>query len=230
MLSHTNETTLLRTSLEEEVERRVDEIEMIGEEEAAGSRRQGVSEITPGMRYLHVSQTIHQLITDRNRAAGLFITVASLLFTATAAILNARPTGKLIISIETIQRWALLVTCGSLTVLSLLTGLLLIRTRIRLLYEVAKMNALLGLPTGRVSRISPLSLFFLKQVLVSVSGGGFATLLSYPMFELYDPEATGHMLFAPPIGLCVTGGLITLYMVTVIRTTADAKLQAAAKP
>src|SRR4051794_11715209 len=65
-------------SLEEGVEKRVDQIEMLGEEEAAGLLA-GNSEVSPGMRYLHSSRTIHQLVTDRNRAVGLYLAVASLL-------------------------------------------------------------------------------------------------------------------------------------------------------
>ena len=38
-----------------------------------------LKEITPGMRYLHSSRTIHQLVTDRNRAVGIYLAVASLL-------------------------------------------------------------------------------------------------------------------------------------------------------
>src|SRR5215207_3379738 len=48
-------------------EKLVDQIEMIGEERAAGLEPTTVSEVTPGMRYLHSSRTIHQLVTDRNR-------------------------------------------------------------------------------------------------------------------------------------------------------------------
>src|SRR5436309_1166833 len=72
-------------------ERRVDEIEMIGEEVAAGFRPPGASEVSAGMRYLHSSRTIHQLVTDRNRAVGLYLAVASLMWTASGALLNAKP-------------------------------------------------------------------------------------------------------------------------------------------
>src|ERR1700756_2000137 len=77
------------TSLDDQTEKRIDEIEMIGEEEAAGLRPAGHSEISAGMRYLHCSRTIHQLVTDRNRAVGIYLAVASLLWTASSAILNA---------------------------------------------------------------------------------------------------------------------------------------------
>src|SRR5436309_13534458 len=62
-------------------EKRVDEIEMIGEEEAAGFTAAPDSPISPAMRYLHISRTIHQLVTDRNRAVGVYLAVASLLWT-----------------------------------------------------------------------------------------------------------------------------------------------------
>ena len=44
------------------------------------------------------------------------------------------------------------------------------------IYEVAKMNALLGLPVGRVQRINPLSIFFIMQAIISVAGGASAAL------------------------------------------------------
>src|SRR6266581_7388747 len=75
--------------LDDQTEKRVDEIEMLGEEEAIGVRT-GQSQIHPNLRFLHSSRTIHQLITDRNRAVGVFLAVASLLWTASGAILNAK--------------------------------------------------------------------------------------------------------------------------------------------
>ncbi len=75
----------------------VDAIEMIGEEQAAGLGSHGPSQVTPAMRYLHSSRTIHQLVTDRNRAVGIYLAVASLLVTASSALLNASPKGDLIL-------------------------------------------------------------------------------------------------------------------------------------
>src|SRR5215813_10510481 len=61
-------------------EKLVDAIEMIGEETAAGLPQPGApGQVSAGMRYLHSSRTIHELVTDRNRAVGLFLGVASLL-------------------------------------------------------------------------------------------------------------------------------------------------------
>src|ERR1700758_454786 len=66
----------------------VDQIEMMGEEEAANLRK-GASQVSAGMRYLHASRTIHQLVTDRNRAVGIFLAAATILWTASAAVMNA---------------------------------------------------------------------------------------------------------------------------------------------
>src|SRR5689334_16442128 len=77
--------------LDEATERRIDEIEMIGEEQAAQLPPPGHTGVTAGMRYLHCSRTIHQLVTDRNRAVGIYLAVASLLYTASTALLNAKP-------------------------------------------------------------------------------------------------------------------------------------------
>src|SRR5438105_4201925 len=189
-------------------ERRVDEIEMIGEELAAGFRQPGTSEVSAGMRYLHCSRTIHQLVTDRNRAVGLYLAVASLLWTASTGMLNAKPNEHLIVPIETIQRWCLPVTFGTLTVLALFTGFLLIRTRIGLIYEVAKMNVLLGLPVGRVKRVNPLSIFFIMHFLVSLAGGASGALFAYHLL-VYAGVAAGAQLLI----VVLSGGAITLLLV-----------------
>src|SRR6516164_2215164 len=138
-------------------EKLVDAIEMIGEEKAAGFDGAGPSQITPGMRYLHSSRTIHQLVTDRNRAVGLYLAVASLLWTATSALQNAPETGSHIIPMGDIKKWSMPFTFAVMTVLAVLVAFLLIRTRAGLIYEAAKMNTLLGLPIGRVKRVNPLS-------------------------------------------------------------------------
>jgi hypothetical protein len=217
------------TALEEQAERRVDEIEMIGEEEAAGLPPPGVSAVSAGMRYLHCSRTIHQLVIDRNRAVGVYIAVASLLWTASSAILNAHHNDHLIVPIETIQRACLPATFGALAVLALFVGFLLIRTRIGLIYEVAKMNALLGLPIGRVKRVNPLSIFFIMHALVSVAGGGSAALLAYHLLVAAGQDGTGRTwLFSVLIGVAIAVLLILLYIGTVLYTTADEKLRGGA--
>jgi len=213
-------------TLDENTEKKLDEIEMIGEEEAAGYRGPGQSAVTPGMRYLHCSRTIHQLVTDRNRAVGLYLAVASLLWTASTALLNARPENlrHLIIPIETLQRWCLPVTFGTMTLLALFVGFLLIRTRIGLIYEAAKMNVLLGLPAGRVRRVNPLSIFFIMHALVSLAGGACATLFALHLFVDGGLSPRTAMWYALPIGAAVAALLLVVYMATVWYTTSDRRL------
>lgn len=205
-------------------EKVVDAIEMIGEEQAAGMTPH-LSQVTAGMRYLHCSRTIHQLVTDRNRAVGIYLAVASLLVTACSALLNAEPSAHAIIPIETIQRWCLPVTFGILTVLAVLIAFLLIRTRVGLIYEAAKMNALLGLPLGRVQRNSPLSIFFILQAIVSLAGGTAAALFSLWMIYLQSPDAGHAAWLAIGIGAAVAALLMLLYVATVNVTTSDDRLQ-----
>ena len=56
--------------LDDLTEKRLDEIEMIGEEQAANLPRPANPASRAGMRYLHSRRTIHQLVTDRNRASA----------------------------------------------------------------------------------------------------------------------------------------------------------------
>lgn len=214
-------------SLEEPIEKRVDEIEMIGEEEAAGWHHTPQSEITPGMRYLHSSRTIHQLVTDRNRAVGLYLAVASLLWTASTALLNAKPDNlrHLMVPMEKLQRWCLPVTFGTLTVLALFVSFLLIRTRIGLIYEVAKMNVLLGLPVGRVKRVNPLSIFFLMHAVIALAGGASATLFTLHLLARGGWGDAEALMIAVPVGVVIAGLLVLSYIITVRVTTADRKLQ-----
>src|SRR5262249_42526562 len=183
--------------------------------------------ITPGMRYLHCSRTIHQLVTDRNRAVGIFLGVASLLVTASGVISHATPHADWIIPIEKVQRWSLPITFGVLTLLAFFTSFLLTRTRVGLIYEVAKMNALLGLPLGRVVRNSPLSIHFILQALISLLGGACAALFSVYMLTLAGASLVG--LWTTLIGIVIAGLLLYLYVATVNRTTSDERLQALTK-
>jgi hypothetical protein len=208
----------------------VDAIEMIGEETAAGMPRHTASgQVTAGMRYLHCSRTIHELVTDRNRAVGLFLGVASLLVTASSALVNANPRGELIIPLIQIQRWCLPITFGVLTVLALFVAFLLIRTRVGLIYEVAKMNALLGLPTGRVQRIAPLSIFFIMQALTSLAGGACAGLFCLHLMYLMTPVPEYVAAWAVVAALLFATLLMVLYVVTVSHTTSDKRLQEVGK-
>jgi len=214
--------------IEELTERRVDEIEMIGEEQAANLPPPGHTGVTAGMRFLHSSRTIHQLVTDRNRAVGIYLAVASLLYTASTALLNAKPTTELFVPVELLQRWCLPVTFGSMTVMALFIGLLLVRTRVGLIYEVAKMNALLGLPSGRVQRVNPLSIFFLMHLLICMAGGLSGALFALQMF--YDDGRKGAALtYSILIGCGVTLVLVLLYIGMVVYTTSDKKLQGSSK-
>src|SRR5206468_5813069 len=129
----------------------------------------------------------------------------SLLWTASGAILNAKPLDHLIVPIAAIQRWCLPVTSGTLAVLAMFTGFLLIRTRIGLIYEVAKMNVLLGLPVGRVQRVNPLSIFFILQAMVSLAGGVSASLLAAQLLWLAD--AAHPATWSTVVGALVCVGL-----------------------
>jgi hypothetical protein len=207
-------------------EKLVDAIEMIGEEQAAGFTTAGPSQVTPGMRYLHSSRTIHQLVTDRNRAVGIYLAVASLLLTASGAIFNAQPQVALIIPFAEIQTWCLPIAFAALAILAFFIAFLLIRTRVGLIYEVAKMNVLLGLPIGRVQRISPLSIHFLLQALISSMGGASAAFFTIFMIRLEDPAAVHKAVWIGTlIGVLLTASLIGLDMFTVCYTTADHRLQ-----
>jgi hypothetical protein len=212
------------SSFDEQAEKRVDEIEMIGEEEAAGLQP-GPSAISPGMRYLHCSRTIHQLVTDRNRAVGLYVAVASLLWTASSALLNAHHNDHLIVPIETVQRACLPATFATLGVLALFAGFLLIRTRIGLIYEVAKMNALLGLPVGRVKRVNLLSIFFIMHALISLAGGCSGALFAYHVMLAGGWTGDRLWLYCTGIGVAISALLVLLYVGTVLYTTSDKKLQ-----
>ncbi len=205
-------------------EKLVDAIEMIGEEQAAGLKPPP-EHISAGMRYLHCSRTIHQLVTDRNRAVGIYLGVASLLMTASGAIVNAHPSGPMIVPFELIVRWCLPITFGVLTVLAVLMAFLLIRTRIGMIYEVAKMNAMLGLPLGRVSHLSPLSIFFILQAIISLAGGFTAAM--FTIFMIYWGNEHAHYagLWGALVGVIVTVGLVALYAVTVKMTTSDERLR-----
>ena len=207
----------------DDVERKVDEIEMMGEELAAKLPvHPGTDGVTVGMRYLHASRTIHQLVTDRNRAVGMYLAVATLLWTASTALLNAKPSVPLIVPIDTLQLWCIPVTLGLLTVLALFTAFLLVRTRIGLIYEVAKMNALLGLPVGRVQRVNVLSIFFIMHLFICLCGGGTSLLFVYHLLRLGDCASAG--VWSALVGIVTFVVLIAVYIVTVLITTSDKKL------
>jgi hypothetical protein len=206
----------------------VNKIEMLGEEKTAGFHAPGQSEVSAGMRYLHCSRTISQLVTDRNRAVGIYLAVASLLVTASCALVNAKPEGDLIIPFPVIQRWCLPITFAVLAVLAVLVAFLLIRTRAGLIYEVAKMNALLGLPIGRVQRIGWISIFTILQTIISLAGGCSSALFAAFMINLANPTMNAAWL-AVLIGIAVTGLLLFLYIATVKYITSEKRLQSIGK-
>jgi hypothetical protein len=204
--------------LMDDAHKAVDQIEMIGEEEAAGLRHP-TAQVTAAMRYLHCSRTIHQLVTDRNRAVGIFLAVATLLWTASAAVMNAHDDPSYLIPLTTVKRWCMPFTFGILTLLSVFVAFLLIRTRVGLIYEVAKMNVLLGLPVGRVRNVSPMSIFFIMQTMISLAGGTSAGLLAAQL--LWLAEVAHPAILSTVIGAAVCVALLALYVVTVRYTTSD---------
>ncbi len=216
----------LKPRLYETAEQRLDAIEMIGEEVASGYEPNADSGITPGMRYLHCSRTIHQLVTDRNRSVGLYLAVATLLWTASTALLNVKPNTTHIIPLEVLQRWCLPVSFGIMAILAFLVAFLLIRSRVGLIYEVAKMNVLLGIPAGRVKRVNPLSIFFLMHLMVSLAGGGSAGLFSAYIMRLINPEMNLTLLgwLGFTISAVIAGLLVFLYIWQVKAITSDEKL------
>ena len=212
---------------DDDLDRKLAAIEMAGEEAAAGFRAEPHAPLAPEVRYLHVSRTIHQLVTDRNRSVGIFLFVASLLFGASSALLNAHPVRDPILPLAEIQYWCLPVTFGTLAVLGAFISLILIRTRIGLIYEVAKMNALLGLPSDRVKRVNPLSIFFLMHLMVATLGGASAGFVAGMILR--------HLGYGPEVqiggGLTKALGYVAffqaIYYVTILRATTGAKLEGA---
>jgi hypothetical protein len=212
---------------EEDVDRRLAEVEMSGEEIAAGWKPAAHAPLSPEVRYLHVSRTIHQLITDRNRSVGIFLGVASLLCAASSALLNARADVVPIIPLRVIQYWCLPVTFGTLGVIGVFNSLLLIRARIGLIYEATKMNTLLGLPTRRVDRVNPLSIFYLMHLLVIVLGGASAGLTSGMLAHASGRSNSAAVATGVTVGLSYLGLLQALYYLTILRATSETRLKQA---
>jgi hypothetical protein len=212
---------------EEGADRRLAEIEMAGEEVALGWKPAAHAPLAPEVRYLHISRTIHQLVTDRNRSVGIFLGVASLLFAASTALLNVGPDVVPILPLRAIQYWCLPVTFATLAVIGGFISLLLIRARIGLIYEVTKMNTLLGLDARRVERVNPLSIFYLMHLLVVVLGGASAGFTAGMLIF----NAEGPPSRAVGWGLAVAFAYVALfqatYYLTILRATSETKLQTA---
>lgn len=209
---------------EEAIDRRLARIEMAGEEVASGWKPAPHEPLSPEVRYLHVSRTIHELITDRNRSVGIFLFVASLLFGASTALLNAPRDVRPIIPLASIQYWCLPVTFATMAIIGAFVSLILIRARIGLIYEVTKMNALLGLPSKRVERVKPLSVFFLMHALVvllgSASAGFAAGMLAWRAWE----RAGGSIAAGLGTALAYAVVFKASYYVTILRATTESKL------
>lgn len=209
---------------EDEVDRRLAEIEMAGEETAIGFQPRTHQPLSPDVRYLHFSRTIHQLVTDRNRSVGIFLFVASVLFGASTAMLNVRAEVVPIIPLRAIQYWCLPVTFGILAVIGSFVSLILIRSRIGLIYEVAKMNVLLGLPTVRVERVNPLSIFYLMHLLVALLGGASAGFTLGMLAHRWNWSPAGSLALGVVVALVYTVGLKATYYLTILRATSETKL------
>jgi hypothetical protein len=210
---------------EDEVDRRLAEIEMAGEEAAIGFEPKNQPRLSPEVRYLHVSRTIHQLVTDRNRSVGIFLFVASVLAGASCSLLGVKTEVKPIISLSGIQYWCLPVTFATLGVIGLFVSLILIRTRIGLIYEVAKMSALLGLPTVRVDRVNPLSIFYLMHLLVAILGGASVGFTVGMVAHGYLGAGIGiSVALGIVVGLGYVAALKTIYYMTILRATSETRL------
>ncbi len=210
---------------EDEVDRRLAEIEMAGEEAAIGFEAKDMPRLSPDVRYLHVSRTIHQLVTDRNRSVGIFLFVASVLTGASTALLNVKPEVVPIIPLATIQYWCLPVTFGTLSVIGLFVSLILIRSRIGLIYEVSKMNVLLGLPNTRVERVNPLSIFYLMHLLVATLGAASAGFTVGMIARgIYGSGTVTSVTLGLVVALAYVGALKTTYYLTILRATSETKL------
>lgn len=212
---------------EEEVDRKLAALEMAGEEAIAGWKPADHVPLAPEVRFLHSSRTIHQLVTDRNRSVGIFLFVASLLITASTSLIGAKVDDRLIVPLATLQFWCLPVTFATLAILGAFMSLILIRTRIGLIYEVAKMNAMLGLPSERVKRVNPLSIFFLMHLMVVVLGGASAGLAAGMLIGHLSPGA------AVPAGVVLAFAYIALFQAsyywTILRATSETKLREAGR-
>ena len=227
---------------DEEVDRTLARIEMEGEEVATGWKPSAHPSLAPEVRYLHVSRTIHELITDRNRSVGIFLAVASLLIAGSTALLGARPDVVPIIPIKAIQYWCFPVTFGTLAVMGVFMCLILVRARIGLIFEVSKMNALLGLPAERVRRVNPLSIFYLMYLLVALLGGasfGLTVGMLVPRREPFQTvgdvdeglriESVDDGSFVAVVlglvaGIFYMAVFLATYYVMVLRATSDERL------
>jgi hypothetical protein len=210
---------------DEQVDKTLAAIEMAGEEVAAGWTPAAHAPLAPEVRYLHISRTIHELIIDRNRSVGIFLFLASLLFGGSTALLNAPERVEPIIPLKTIQYWCLPISFGVLAVIGVFMSLILIRTRIGLIFEVTKMNALLGLPAERVKRVNPLSIFFLMHLMVTLLGAASAGFTAGMLVSRGSESRGVGLLIGVVVGLVYLTVFQLAYYGTILQATSQAKLQ-----
>ena len=152
---------------DEDLNARLNEIELLGEEHAARfvvpAHR---SPVGPDALYLHMSRNVHQLLLERTRAITIFLAVASLLWTASGLLMRAEPVAGLLVPLQYIKIWCLPVTSAVCLILAVLVALWLMRIREGLIYEVAKMHLLVGVPSARVTRAHPFSISSLDQLAI----------------------------------------------------------------
>jgi hypothetical protein len=117
------------------------------------------------------------------------------------------------------------VTFGSLSLIGVFISLILIRTRIGLIYEVAKMKALLGLPSIRVRRVNPLSIFFLMHSLVVTLGGASAGFTGGMLVYRATETSSTSLGIGVGIGLFYTAVFQAAYYATILHATSDSKLE-----
>ena len=212
---------------EDSVDRELARIEMAGEETAAGWKPDPHRPISPEVRYLHVSRTIHELISDRNRSVGIFLFVASLLFGGSTALLSAPEGVRPVIPLASIQYWCLPVASTTLAIIGGFVSLILIRARIGLIYEVTKLNALLGLPAKRVERVNVLSIFYLMHALVALLGGGSAGFTAGALAWRAGTGRDWSIGSGIVVGLLYVVAFQIIYYVTILRATTETKLRGA---
>lgn len=204
---------------------RMAKIEMEGEEVALGWKPPAHPPIPPEVQFLHVSRTIHELVTDRNRSVGIFLFVASLLIGASSAILNAPPEVPTIIPIAWLAKWCFPLTFGTLAIIGIFMCLILARTRVGLIYEVAKLNALMGLPPARVQRVSPLSIFYLMHLLVALLGGVSAGLC---VGLIAGSGGWGALAYI--VGIAIAAAYLALFVATYTLSVKGVKIEPPAAP
>jgi hypothetical protein len=158
---------------------------------------------------------------------GIFLGVASLMFAASTALLNAPARVETIIPLSAIQYWVLPVTFSVLAILAVFVSLLLIRARIGLIYEVTKLNTLLGLPSRRVERVNPLSIFYLMHLMVVLFGGSSAGFALGMLAYRGGAGARGALAIGVVFALVFIGFFQAIYYVTILHATSEPKLEKA---